>query len=167
MSFFSSPMFRNTVRHMSGASRARHGFRRQMPLIKSMVLTVVFGSAVVETTKNRKELDGFRKTYEFRFSVLQEIIGRLERDEPVDIQQELKVVNTLTKHRYNTATDIELDEQLEHFLKQVESEIESEIEPEIDSGSGSGSGSEPGVGSETTKLRPAVGLTAIDSSKFL
>lgn len=112
------------MRQMSGTSRTWQGFRSQIPLVKSLILTVVFGSAVVEATKSRKDLEGYRKTYEFRFSVLNDIIGKLERDEPVDIQQELKVVNTLTKHRYNTATDIELDEQLEDFLKQVESEIE-------------------------------------------
>lgn len=100
------------------------------PILKSLFLTTVFGSAVVGLMENRRELETLEQTYNSKFNILQEIISKLENGQTVDINQELKLVNKLTKYKYNTITDIELDEQLDQFLKMAEDENVEIREPQ-------------------------------------
>ena len=92
------------------------------PIFKSIFLTIVFGTAIVGLIDSRRELETLEQTYNSKFVILEEIISKLERGENVDIHRELKLVNKLTKNKYNTVTDIELDEQLDEILKMTESE---------------------------------------------
>lgn len=92
------------------------------PVFKSLFLTLVLGSAVVEATKNRKELDALRAAYEAKFGVLENAIERIRRREPVDMAAELRLANSLTRNKYNNVTDVHLDDQFEAFLKLAEND---------------------------------------------
>lgn len=92
------------------------------PIFKSIFLTIVFGTAIVGLIDARRESETLEQTYNSKFVILEEIIAKLEKGENVDIHRELKLVNKLTKNKYNTVTDIELDEQLDEFLKMTESD---------------------------------------------
>lgn len=92
------------------------------PIFKSIFLTIVFGTAIVGLIDSRRELEMLEQTYNSKFVILEEIIAKLEKGENVDIHRELKLVNKLTKDKYNTVTDIELDEQLDEILKMTESD---------------------------------------------
>lgn len=61
-----------------------------------------------------------------KFEILEDLIAKLERNEKVDIAQELKLANSFTENKYNSRTDVEVDEQLDQFLKQVADEVEKE-----------------------------------------
>ena len=97
------------------------------PVFKSIFLTLVFGTAVVDFMKNRKELETLVNAHNSKFVILEEIIERVSRNEHVDIARELRIANTLTRNNYNTVTDIELDEQLENFLKMTEESVEESV----------------------------------------
>ncbi|CUM46117.1 uncharacterized protein AC631_01420 [Debaryomyces fabryi] len=103
------------------------------PIFKSIFLTIVFGTAIVGLIDSRRELETLEQTYDSKFVILEEIISKLERGENVDIHRELKLVNKLTKNKYNTVTDIELDEQLDEILKMTESESDEIREESRDS----------------------------------
>lgn len=90
------------------------------PVFKSLFLTLVLGSAVVEATRNRKELDALRGAYEAKFGVLENATARIRRRERVDMAAELKLANALTRNKYNSVTDVQMDEQFEAFLKMAE-----------------------------------------------
>ncbi|KAK6455481.1 uncharacterized protein RJT20DRAFT_47550 [Scheffersomyces xylosifermentans] len=136
-------MLRNSVKLGSrtfqrfNATAAETSFKRtrprvrdlvRTPVFKSIFLTLVFGSAVVDLMKNRKEFEGLVNAHEAKFTILEEIIEKLKKDQSVDITRDLKIANTLTRNKYNTVTDIELDEQLENFLKMAEAELETDLE---------------------------------------
>lgn len=90
------------------------------PVFKSVLLTMLFGSTVIDFMKKRKEYEALISTYETRFDILNGIIAKLKKGETVDLNQELNIANSLTRHKYNTVTDVELDEQLNEFLKLAE-----------------------------------------------
>lgn len=117
------------VRLNSTYIRARPLFRDMLrtPLAKSVVLTVVFGTLIIELMKSRRELELLDQTYESKLDILLQIKQKLLNDQYVDVQAELKIANSLTKYKYNTVTEIELDEQLENWLKLSESEMESSL----------------------------------------
>lgn len=99
------------------------------PTLKSVFLTFVFGTVVVETMKGRKELEQLELRYKAKFGILEEAIERLKQGDQIDISKELKLANTLTKGKYNVVTDIELDDELEEFLKvfEVKKEVTKEV----------------------------------------
>lgn len=90
------------------------------PVFKSGLYTVVFGAAVIEYMKARKDLEGLERAYQLKFGILRDVIERLEKGEKVDLAQELRIANTLTRYRYGAVTDVELDEVVEDFLREVE-----------------------------------------------
>lgn len=100
----------------------------QIPVFKSLFLTLVFGTTVVEATKNRKEIEALRAAYEAKFAILRDVTAKLNNKEPVDVAQELRIANAMTKNKYNSVTDVELDEQFEDFLKMAETDFEMEAE---------------------------------------
>lgn len=100
----------------------------QTPVFKSLFLTLVFGTTVVEATKNRKEIEALRAAYEAKFAILRDVTAKLNNKEPVDVAQELRIANAMTKNKYNSVTDVELDEQFEDFLKMAETDFEVEAE---------------------------------------
>lgn len=99
------------------------------PIIKSVILTVLFGSAVVELIKQRRELEGLKLAHQSKFIIYEDIIEKLKRGEKVDLAHDLKIANTLTKHKYNTVNEIEMDEQLSEFFNFEEEEDEDEVVP--------------------------------------
>lgn len=99
------------------------------PVVKSIFLTLLFGSMVVETTKNRKEIEALRAAYEAKFRILEDITAKIRAKEPVDVAHELKIANAITRNKYNSVTDVELDEQFEEFLKMAEDMEEKKEEP--------------------------------------
>lgn len=107
--------------------RARPTWRDLLlPLVfKSLFLTLVFGSVVVEATRGRKELDALKGAYEAKFRILEDVTGRVRRREPVDVAQELKIANAITRHKYNSVTDVEMDEQFEEILRMADEPVET------------------------------------------
>lgn len=97
------------------------------PVAKSLILTFIFGTFVVDLMKNRKELELLERTYNSKFSLLEGLCEKLKQGEQVDVASELRIANSLTKYKYNTVTEIELDEQLENFLKMTEEQVVDEI----------------------------------------
>ncbi|OBA20639.1 hypothetical protein METBIDRAFT_24275, partial [Metschnikowia bicuspidata var. bicuspidata NRRL YB-4993] len=90
------------------------------PVFKSLFLTLVLGSAVVEATKNRKAIDSLRTAYDARFGVLKSATEKIRLRQPVDVAAELKLANSLTRNMYNSVTDVQLDDQFESFLNMAE-----------------------------------------------
>ncbi|KAK6203199.1 uncharacterized protein RJT21DRAFT_119341 [Scheffersomyces amazonensis] len=96
------------------------------PIFKSFFLTIVLGTVVVDYIKTKKDYELLVRTHESKFTVLQDLINNLKNGDKVDVARELKIANTLTKNRYGTVTDIEVDEELEKFLKMADSQLESD-----------------------------------------
>lgn len=90
------------------------------PIFKTLFLTVVFGSVVVDSTRRRKELENLRSLYEAKFQILRDVTEKIKARVPVDVAQELRIANAITKNKFISATDVELDELLEDFLKYAE-----------------------------------------------
>lgn len=80
----------------------------------------------MDATKNRKEIEALRAAYETKFRILEDITTRVRNKEPVDVALELKVANAITRNKYNSVTDVELDDQLEEMLKMAEEEEEGD-----------------------------------------
>lgn len=112
--------------------RKRPTFRDliKAPVFKTLILTLFFASASLDLVKHRKELETLTGSYTRKFTVLEELIKKLENNETVDIAKELQLANAFTKHKYNSVTDIELDEQLETFLKMADEPPVLETEEE-------------------------------------
>lgn len=121
-------------RHNSTRTRATFKDLVRTPVVKSVFYTVIFGSVVVEFMRARKEHESLIATYDSKFFILRNIIDKLEKGEAIEIGQELKMANTLTKHKYNTVTDIELDNQLDEFLKLADEEPKKEVKQEVKDG---------------------------------
>lgn len=87
---------------------------------------------MVDATKNRKEMEALRAAYDTKFRILSDITEKVRNRVPVDVAQELKVANAITRNKYNSVTDVELDDQLEEILRLAESEeadVETVVEP--------------------------------------
>lgn len=97
------------------------------PIVKSVFLTVLFGTAVVELIKQRRDLENLKLAHKSKFAIYEDVIAKLQRGEKVDLAHDLKIANTLTKNKYNDVSDIELDEQLGDLLSFVDEEEEEEV----------------------------------------
>lgn len=106
----------------TASSSGRPSYRDLLrtPVFKSIFLTVVFGLAVIELMRNRKDLEELVGAHEAKFALLNELKAKLRRGDHVDVVLELKMANNLTKYRYNTVTDIQLDEKLNALLKMAD-----------------------------------------------
>ncbi|SGZ50196.1 CIC11C00000001955 [Sungouiella intermedia] len=122
------PLRVENIRRYSIKPRAKPSYRDLIsgPVAKSLFLTIVFGSVLVDATKNRKEIEALRAAYETKFRILEDITTRVRNKEPVDVALELKVANAITRNKYNSVTDVELDDQLEEMLKMAEEEEEGD-----------------------------------------
>ncbi|SGZ46785.1 CIC11C00000004384 [Sungouiella intermedia] len=122
------PLRVENIRRYSIQPRAKPSYRDLIsgPVAKSLFLTIVFGSVLVDATKNRKEIEALRAAYETKFRILEDITTRVRNKEPVDVALELKVANAITRNKYNSVTDVELDDQLEEMLKMAEEEEEGD-----------------------------------------
>lgn len=119
---------RNFIRHNSTIHPRKKPSYRDLisgPVAKSLFLTIVFGSVMVDATRNRKEIDALRAAYDTKFRILEEITLKIKNNQPVDVAQELKVANAITRNKYNSVTDVELDDQLEDFLKMADDDHDS------------------------------------------
>lgn len=130
--------FRLAAKHSRSYSvqpRAKPTYRDLIsaPVSKSLFLTLVFGSVVVDATRSRKEIEGLNAAYEAKFKILQEITRKVRNKEPVDVAQELRIANSITRHKYNSVTDVELDEQFEEFLRMAEEpeEVVEVVKPRV------------------------------------
>lgn len=123
-------MFRRTCVRFNSTlvkPRPRPTWRSNLsaPLFKSLMLTLVFGSAVVEASKRRKELESLENAYETRFSILNDTIKKLRLGLPVNVSEEIKVANAITRNKYSSISDVELDDQFNELLQLAESQVES------------------------------------------
>ncbi|CAH2352836.1 hypothetical protein CLIB1423_08S02190 [[Candida] railenensis] len=103
----------------STASSGRQSALRQLlkqPIFKSIFLTLLFGSVTIDLMRNKKNLEAMESSYRSKITILEDIVTKLQNNESVNIAQELKLANALTKNRYNSVTDIEFDKQLENFM---------------------------------------------------
>lgn len=98
------------------------------PVFKTLFLTIIFGSVVVESTRSRKDIEALRAAYDAKFRILREVTQKIKNKEPVDVAQELSIANSITRNKYNSVTDVQLDEQLEAFLKLVDEPESTESE---------------------------------------
>lgn len=98
------------------------------PTTKSLILTLITTSIIIDMINSRKNLETLSKSYNLKFEILRDLITKLENNEKVDIAGELKLANSFTENRYNSKTDIEVDEQLGQFLKQLADEVEKQDE---------------------------------------
>lgn len=113
-----------------GKSRRKATFKSLLkaPAVKSLMLTLIFGTSVVECMKKKRDLESLDHIYNAKINILEDIISRLVKNEKVDIQKELRIINSMTKYKYNTSTDIEIDEGLEKWLQQEVKSMPKEAE---------------------------------------
>lgn len=112
----------------SAASSGRPSAMRQLlkqPIFKSIFLTLLFGSVTIDLMRNKKNLEAMESSYRSKITILEDIVSKLQNGESVNIAQELKLANALTKNRYNSVTDIEFDKQLENFMMDLSLSKES------------------------------------------
>lgn len=131
-------MFRTQLhglRHLytSVKPRPKPSWRHNLsgPLFKSLLLTLVFGSAVAEASKRRKGIESLEAAYDTRFNIINETIRKLKQGEPVDVAAEVKIANAITRNKYNSVSDVELDEQFDELLQLAENQEETQAEPKI------------------------------------
>lgn len=79
----------------------------------------------MEATRGRKELESLKGAYEAKFRILEDVTSKVRRREPVDVAQELRIANSITRHKYNSVTDVEMDEQFEEILRMADDPVES------------------------------------------
>jgi len=76
------------------------------PTTKSLIWTLITTSIIVYMINSRKNLETLSKSYNLKFEILEDLIAKLERNEKVDIAQELKLANSFTENKYNSRTDV-------------------------------------------------------------
>lgn len=94
------------------------------PVFKTLFLTLVFGSVVVECTKNRKDIEGLQAAYGAKNKVLREVTQKVRNKEAVDVALEVNVANSMTRNKYNSVTDVQLDQSLDSFLKMADEDLD-------------------------------------------
>ncbi|CCE86084.1 Piso0_005733 [Millerozyma farinosa CBS 7064] len=112
------PRAYSTVNAAQNRHKATFKNLLKAPAVKSLMLTLIFGTSVVEFMKKKRDLEALDHIYNAKINILEDIISRLEKNEKVDIQKELRIINSMTKYKYNTSTDIDIDEGLEKWLQQ-------------------------------------------------
>lgn len=90
------------------------------PVLKTLFLTFLFGSAVVESSNARKEIESLKAAYDVKFRILRDVTQKIKNKEPVNVAQELNIANSMTRNKYNSVTDLEVDDQFEAFLNTLE-----------------------------------------------
>lgn len=135
MSHSSATMFRSAFktshRAYSVTIKKTPTFRDlfQTPVFKTLFLSLVFGSAVVECTRNRKEIEGLQAAYRAKNNVLRDVTQKILERKPVDVVLELNVANSMTRNKYHSVTDVLLDDHFEDFLKMADNdELEFQYE---------------------------------------
>lgn len=100
----------------------RPTFRQLMkrPVFKTLVLTFMFGSAMAEVVHHKRRLADTTHRFNNKIEILEEIIQKLEKNEPIDIERELRLANALTQTK---EVDIEIDDAVENFFKQLTEEV--------------------------------------------
>ncbi|CAI5756986.1 unnamed protein product [Candida verbasci] len=152
------PIFRTFIRFNS--TNAKQYIRKKpkfydllkTPTTKSLLLTLLCTSFVLDLTNKRKELEVMKLSYENKFLILDDILTKLLNNEKFDLAKELNLANVLTKFKYNSKIDIELDEQLEEFFKMDEEELSHKFDI---------------IEEEETKAVDENDQKVIDTSKFL
>lgn len=92
----------------------------RLPILKSLLLTLVFGSILVDYMRRRKELEGLELMYKSKFSIYESLKQRIQNGEKVNLQQDFKLSNLLTRNKYSSERDIEFDKELEDLLSKAE-----------------------------------------------
>lgn len=90
------------------------------PVLKTLLLTFLFGLAVVESGNARKEIESLRAAYDAKFRIIGEVTQKIRNKEPVNVTQELNIANSMTRNKYKSVTDLEVDDQFEAFLQSFE-----------------------------------------------
>lgn len=119
-SMFKGLSSRVATRPLARLLQVRHASiwrETNQPLFKSIFLTLLFGLVTIDLMRNRKNYEALESSYGSKIMILEDIAGRLERGERVDITKELRLANSLTQNRYDLVTDIEFDEHLERLVK--------------------------------------------------
>ncbi|CCE87190.1 Piso0_005733 [Millerozyma farinosa CBS 7064] len=124
----SQPRAYSTMNGAQGRHQATFKNLLKAPAVKSLMLTLVFGTSVVEFMKKKRDLEALDHIYNAKINILEDIISRLVKNEKVDIQKELRIINSMTKYKYNTSTDIDIDEGLEKWLQQEDKTTLKEAE---------------------------------------
>lgn len=101
------------------------------PLVKSIFLTLLFGSAVIEFMKRNREIRNVEEVYELKLQMLQDLADNIREGKKIDIAAELKLINSLAKHNYKSVTDLRFDEGLEQLLKEAEGQDNNESKQSI------------------------------------
>ncbi|KAI5970846.1 TPN1 [Candida margitis] len=91
------------------------------PTTKSLILSLICTSVMIDLLKIRRDLDSLQKSYTMKFALLGEIITKLTNGDLIDLNKELKLANAFTSgSKYASVNDVELDQELEEFLRLAE-----------------------------------------------
>ncbi|ODV78213.1 uncharacterized protein CANTADRAFT_36089, partial [Suhomyces tanzawaensis NRRL Y-17324] len=101
------------------------------PVFKSLFLTFVFGTVVVDVMKGRRALEEIKSNHEAKFGILEDVIAKLKNGEKVDIARELKLAKTLST-KEQRENDIEVDEQIENWFKMLDNDNVKPEKEELD-----------------------------------
>ncbi|ODV97555.1 hypothetical protein PACTADRAFT_31003 [Pachysolen tannophilus NRRL Y-2460] len=68
---------------------------QQKSLIKPALLLVLLGSVVINIIKERRESEDLDYRYKLKLNILEDIKKKLRNQEPIDLNDELRVINRL------------------------------------------------------------------------
>lgn len=115
-------------RHLS--SHLKNGEKRstlrdlvKLPVLKSLMLTLMFGSILVDYMRRRKELEGLDLMYQSKFSIYESLKQKIQNGEKVNLQQDFRLSNLITKNKYGSERDVEFDKELEDLLSKAENAL--------------------------------------------
>ena len=87
------------------------------------MLTLMFGSILVDYMRRRKELEGLDLMYQSKFSIYESLKQKIQNGEKVNLQQDFRLSNLITKNKYGSERDVEFDKELEDLLSKAENAL--------------------------------------------
>ena len=107
----------------NGEKRSTLRYLVKLPVLKSLMLTLMFGSILVDYMRRRKELEGLDLMYQSKFSIYESLKQKIQNGEKVNLQLDFRLSNLITKNKYGSERDVEFDKELEDLLSKAENAL--------------------------------------------
>ncbi|KAI5962245.1 uncharacterized protein KGF55_003321 [Candida pseudojiufengensis] len=104
-------------------------------ITKSLILTLITTSIIIDLIKIRKDLTNLKTSYNLKFEILNNIIKNLksnEVDPEFDLKKELRLANSFINFKQFDKNDLEIDFQLNEFLKSFDDDTTESVKENKD-----------------------------------